>query len=390
MEKSAQFYLIYPLGLSELGVIELKEKWASFSERELKILEVDPGGILIEVPVLLGFMLNHVLKTPTRILLRMAEFKARDFPKLFQKASKLPWADYLIGQIPEIQVAAHQSKLFDSRKINKALTDGILEYYRRQPIKKRYLDALKNAQTQNLPVIYYRSVEDMITLSLDTTGERLHKRGEKILTGLAPIRENLAALLLLQLTSDLEAKKKGKRTLIDPMCGSGTFLIEAVKKNRPVLEREFSYQLTPDWIDSQFKKRLFSLLTSGENELFDRYIGLDINSDVINQARENATGLSVDFYQDDSFSPREKIPFTPDEEIFMILNPPYGIRVGDNAEINERYYKKLVDVLIKTYSPLRLGIIIPEEYSFFHPKVRSMRAFKNGGIEVVFYVLEFR
>ncbi len=395
MDKTALFYLIYPVGLSDLGEIELKQKWKStFSETELKILEVDAGGILIEVPLLKGFLLNHILKTPTRILLRLGEFKARDFPKLFQKASKFPWAEYLIGQIPEIVVATHQSKLFDSRKIEKAILDGIAEFYRRQPVKQRYLDILaltKNSDTQ-LPKIYYRSIEDTITLSLDTTGERLHKRGEKVLTGLAPIRENLAALLLVNLTSDVESSQS--RTLIDPMCGSGTFLIEAMKKNKPVLERHFAYQLIPDWIDSQFKKQLLEKIGSSESELFNRFIGYDINSEVISLAKENAknnnsigSSEKIEFRAADAF--KELKCKNDNGETFLILNPPYGIRIGEKSEISNDYYKKLAAALIKNFVPKKMGIIVPEEYNFFHPNVRSMRAFKNGGIDVVFYVLIF-
>lgn len=387
MEKSGLFYLIYPMGLSDLGVIELKEKWqSSFPDTELKILDVEPGGILIDVPLLYGFLLNHLLKTPTRILLRIGEFKARDFPKLYQKATKFPWSDFLIGQLPAVEVATHQSKLFDSRKIEKAIHDGITEFYRRQPVKQRYLDVLKNSAEDERPSLYYRSTEDTITISLDTTGERLHKRGEKLLTGLAPIRENLAALLLIQLTSDLLDQKE--RTLIDPMCGSGTFLIESSHFNRPVLERKFAYQLTPDWIDSQLKKRLMARLTENKNSTFSRYAGFDINPEIIALAQENAKDSEIEFHCADAF----KNNFIPQagEDVFIILNPPYGKRVGEKSEISSDYYKKLVDALLKAFHPKKLGIIIPEEYDFFHPKVRSMRAFKNGGIEVVFYVLDCR
>ncbi len=389
MDKKALFYLIYPVGLSDLGVIELKDKWArTFSEIELNILDVEASGILIEVPLLNGFLLNHILKTPTRILLRLGEFKARDFPKLFQKASKFPWSNFLIGQLPEVEVATHQSKLFDSRKIEKAIHDGITEFYRKQPVKQRYLDALKNSAEIERPSLYYRSIEDTITISLDTTGERLHKRGEKPLTGLAPIRENLAALLLINLTSDVDAINN--RTLIDPMCGSGTFLIEALKKNQPVLERNFAYQLIPDWIDSQFKKQLMAKITGSESETFNRFIGFDINAEVLSLAGVNAKTDKIEFIAADAFKEFKDSAWKNEgAENFIILNPPYGKRVGEKSEISDDYYKKLAASLIKNFSPKKMGIIVPEEYNFFHPNVRSMRAFKNGGIDVVFYVLNF-
>lgn len=386
MEKNAQFYLILPVGLSELGVIELKTKLPLvFPDIELKVLDVESGGILIEVPILNGFLLNNLLKTPTRILMRIAEFKARDFPKLFQKASKLPWSHFLMGQLPHVEVAAHESRLFDSRKIEKAIHDGITEFYRRQPIKKRYQDAIAKVDPKNLPSLYYRAVEDTITLSLDTTGERLHKRGEKTLTGLAPIRENLATLLLLALTSDTNQKRS--RELIDPMCGSGTFLLEAKNYYRPVLDRNFAYEFIPDWFDSQFKKQLLAKLTFESKPLFDKFIGNEIDEKVVKLARENLNDSTVEIVQGDAFTFKSSLN---DNERFVILNPPYGIRVGDKSEINSDYYKKLVSSLIENLKPKRLGIIVPEEYVFVHRNVRSMRAFKNGGIDVVFYVLEWQ
>ena len=183
-----------------------------------------PGGIEIECLLHIGLSLNYILRTPTRILLRIGEFKCRDASKLYQKISKFNWAPWLIGQTPEVEISTSNSRLFDSRKIEKSIQDGVLQFYRHKPVKKKYLDHYSNTELKNLPKIYYRSVDDIVTISLDTTGERLHKRGEKTLTGLAPIRENLAALLLLELQSYL---KKSDYRLIDPMCGSGTFLIEA-------------------------------------------------------------------------------------------------------------------------------------------------------------------
>jgi putative N6-adenine-specific DNA methylase len=385
MEKKAQFYIIFPVGLSELGVIELKTKWPMcFPDSELKILDVDSGGVLIEVPILLGFLLNNLLKTPTRIIMRIAEFKARDFPKLYQKASKLPWNEWLMGQLPAVEVAAHESRLFDSRKIEKAMHDGIEEFYRKQPVKKRYQEAIAKAEGE-LPKIYYRAVDDTVTLSLDTTGERLHKRGEKLLTGLAPIRENLASLLQIALTSDLD--KKSSRELIDPMCGSGTFLLEAKNYYRPALVRKFAYEYIPDWFDSQFKKQLLAKLSFESTPLFDKFIGNEFNENVVSLAQENLNDSSIEIIQGDAFTFKKEPTCN---ERFIILNPPYGIRVGSKSEINSDYYKKLVNSLVENLKPKRLGIIVPEEYEFNHRNIKSMRAFKNGGIEVVFYVLEFK
>ena len=384
MEELSSFYLIYPLGLAHNGLLELQEKWAiHFPEAPLEILSVDEAGLLIKVKTKEGFALNHILRSPTRILLRVAEFKARDFPKLFQKISKLPWKNLMIGGTPEVEVAATNSRLFDSRKIEKAIHDGLAENYRKQPVKKKYLDHLELNKTSALPKIYYRAVDDVITISLDTTGEMLHFRGEKIFTGLAPIRENLATLLLKSLTKNLT---DSDYTLIDPMCGSGTFLIEAHDAYKVNFERSFSYEHTPYWIDFAAKKPFLESFKSGTNNLFSKYLGFEINKDVVALAKKNAKDKNIEFEQGDIFNSNEVVL----NKNLVVINPPYGIRVGEKSDINLDFYKRIIESVKKKFDPERIGIIVPEEYHF-NPKASdtlSRFQFKNGGLSVVFYVLK--
>lgn len=384
MDKLSQFYIIYPLGLSDLGLLELKEKWRlHYPEQGLEILSVNEGGVLINVTALQGFSLNHILRSPTRILLRVAEFKARDFPKLFNKISKLPMKHLLIGQVPEVEASATNSKLFDSRKISKAIQDGIVESYKKQPVKKKYLDHFLANKENDLPKIYYRAVDDVITLSIDTTGELLHKRGEKIYTGLAPIRESLASLLLAALTHELPVKNY---TLIDPMVGSGTFLIEAHDAYKINHERPFAYQHFPQWIDFLTKKQFLEGMKSAPNQIFSKYQGFEINEEVIKLALKNIDGKNIQIKKADLFSKHEGLA----GDNLVVINPPYGFRVGEKSDINLEYYKKIIQAIREKYSPIRLGIIIPEEYHYNpSPKDRvAVLPFKNGGLPVNFYILK--
>lgn len=384
MEQTAQFYLIYPLGLVDYGLLELKEKWEiHFKDQPLLISSVDDAGILISVTTLQGFLLNHILRAPTRILMRVAEFKARDFPKLYAKVSKIPWKNLMIGGAPLVEVAATNSRLFDSRKIEKAIQDGILESYRKQPVKKKYLDHYETHKKDNLPKIYYRAVDDVITLSLDTTGELLHKRGDKVFTGLAPIRESLATLLLIATTKDLS---DSAYTLIDPMSGSGTFLIEAHDYLKTNTDRGFAYEHTPLWIDEALKKKIIDGLHSHSSSLFSAFKGFEINPDVLTLAKKNSGERKIDFIAADLFKEDPKVI----GKNIVIINPPYGLRVGEKSEINLDYYKKIISMIKLKYNPERLGIIIPEEYKY-QPKKEELierLPFKNGGLPVVFYVLK--
>lgn len=389
MEKIAQFFIVYPPGLTRFGLIELNKKWAiHFETVELKITSSDDTGIMLEIPLWAGFALNHLLRTPTRILLRVAEFKARDFPKLYLKSTKVSWKNLLLGVAPNISVSASESRLFDSRKIQKAIESGIMESFRKQPAKKKYLEHAQSlGETSNLPELYYRAINDQITISIDTTGEILHKRGDKIYTGLAPIRESLAALLLTALTHDLDDSQS--YNLIDPMAGSGTFLIEAHDYYKVNTERSFAYENTPYWIDYPLKNEFKNRFLSSPNSWFKNYQGFEIQKDIVVLATKNIADRNIQIKQLDLF----KIDHSDfPQESLVIINPPYGIRVGGKDDIDLKYYQTLIEHIKTKFAPKRLGIIIPKEY-FYTPLKNELVMkidFKNGGIPVVYYVLEFK
>jgi putative N6-adenine-specific DNA methylase len=376
--ENAHFFIIYPPGLEEAGLVELRIKYALLAPAsELVIKEVIPGGLLIECPLHLGLKLNLVLKTATRILLRLLEFKGRDFPKLYQKISKFNWAPWMIGQTPEVECSSKNSRLFDSRKIEKSIGDGVNEFYRRNPVKKKYLERFALTEKKNLPKLYFRAEDDLVTISLDTTGERLHLRGERPAAGLAPIRENLASLLLTDLLSDALENV----TLIDPMCGSGTFLLEAKNYFQMSNERDFAFFHLPLVIEAH---ALFINFPWPSMQLVKQTVGFDISRDVIAQAKKNDS--EGDFRTEDLMS-KTSYQF---ENPVVIVNPPYGIRVGEN--INLDFFLRTIRAVKNKFSPSIAGFIIPADYKIYSNEewtVKKTRAFKNGGIEVVFTILTF-
>lgn len=379
-----KFYLIYPFGLSHLGLSELKEKWELYyPEINLAILEVDEAGLLIEVPEILGFSLNLILKTPTRILERIETFKAKDFPKLYQKVSQIKWNQYLIGQIPEISATASESRLFDSRKIEKAIRDGIENSYKAQEVKKKFLTHLEKTNAELLPKVYCRIVNDEVTLSLDTTGELAHKRGEKALNAMAPIRETLASLLLVALKNVTKAEN-----LIDPMCGSGTFLLEASNFYQLNNSRDFAFFHTPSFITLKDNGPLYKTfqesLTSKNKQLFIHLFGFDSSQEVLKQTRENLSLANVSLEVHNVF---EKIEFSI-KKAAAIVNPPYGIRVGQKSQISAVYYHDIITSLFNHFNVATIGIIIPDEHQFNPDRWKLIERipFKNGGIAVSFYL----
>lgn len=387
LSDKVQFFIIYPLNLEDLGLIELDNKFKQhFPDNTFNLIAKVPGGLLIECLLSQGLCLNYILRTPTRILLRLFEFKCRDAPKLFQKTSKFNWAPWLLGQRPEVNSSTVNSRLFDSRKIAKAIQDGVLEFYRHKPVKKKYLNHLQTSTADELPDIYCRIMDDLSTISIDTTGERLHLRGEKILTGNAPIRENLAALLLIELKKFL--KKDRRYQLIDPMCGSGTFLFEAHNAEKITYSRTFSFHHFPVWLDAHFN---FSpAQTNANEETFATLKGYDIDPEIAIQAKKNLLDKNIQIEIKDLFNDQkiEKLPNTA-----IIMNPPYGIRVGRSEQIDLTYYLNIIKQIKNQFNCDVCGIIIPAEYKLKESsqfQIASIRPFKNGGIDVIFYVLLFK
>lgn len=380
----ATFFIICPVGMEDLGKLELEEKYPSISpDVPLVIKTIVPGGMEIECPFLAGLKLNFVLKTPTRILLRLSEFKCRDFPKLYQKMSKFNWATWMLGQAPMIECSSKNSRLFDSRKIEKAIADGIKEFYRHKPAKKKYLDhEAAITEKSTLPKIYFRAEDDLVTVSLDTTGERLNLRGVKMLAGLAPIRENLASLLLLELNAHMDTRPF---SLIDPMCGSGTFLIEAKHFYRASKERDFAFFHLPIVMENPLLFKDVPVFEKPfEKSLIEKAVGFDISADVIAQAKRNDP--EGEYHVEDVMAKTTHSY----ENAAVIVNPPYGIRVGEN--INLDFFLRLIRSIKNKFQPQVLGIIVPAEHKIYSNeewKVIKSRPFKNGGLDVVFYVIKF-
>lgn len=364
-----KFFLIIPPGFESLAKDELLEKWTRhFPSIPSPSLEMVSGGISLEADLPIGFSLNLILKIPTRVLLRLETFKCRDFPKLFNKVIKINWNIYLLGKLPEINSTSKSSRIFDSRKIEKCFHDGINEFYKRQPPKKKYLET-----EGPLFSLFIRFEDDECTISIDTSGEALYKRGNKTLTSKAPIRENLACGLLYFIKKEL---KTPIETLIDPMCGSGTFLFESQSFYELNNRRKFDFEFFP-----LFEKLKLPTLDTSGGYLFKENLGFDIDEKMVDTAKKNLHALNISgisFSKRDIFSDQDQ----KESPNVVILNPPYGFRI-DIKEDLETYFKKIIQTIKRNYSPKILGILIPADIKI---KLGKKLSFKNGGIKVNFWV----
>ncbi len=344
-----QFFLVVPPGFEGLAMQELKEKFNL-------IATPVRGGLELQCSLENGLALNY-LKIPARVLLRLEEFSCKDFPKLFNRLKRVKFTQFLPNRNFRIKVSSQKSRLLNEKKILKAAMDA----FKPELNEKQFVHQ-----------IFIRIYDDICTVSLDTTGELLHKRGEKTLINQAPLRENIAAGLLKCLTN--VAKVKSAK-VIDPMCGSGTFLLEAAGTSS--IKRTFAFQ--------KFKNAKTYSWSSDPSA--ERLIGFDIDEKTVNLARMNLKNSPVPYEVSvrDVFV-EDQIQF-PDA--LVIVNPPYGKKIK-LPKIPEDYYMDLLIALSKL-KPLAFGCIVPRRYAKFKlPGIEKLDSlnFQNGGIPVTFLVFK--
>jgi putative N6-adenine-specific DNA methylase len=373
-KKLFHFYFIIPPGFEDLAKNEFSQKWPLFFDGPFPELNKSFGGLEGEFSLEDGVLLNQVLKIPTRIILRFAEFKCRDLPKLFKKVKNLDWAPFLSGHLPQIKVSAHKSRLFHTQKIEETVIKAIKTYYKGSPPKKKYFEAAENLPPQ---MLFFRFSEDTCTLSIDTSGDPLYKRSYRPFTGMAPLRENLGAALCFSLEKNL----KEDMHLVDPMCGSGTFLLEGKHWFSANQNRNFSYLSFPviQKLTPQLKK------AAPSKGLFKSFQGFEKDPKVLEGQKENGPFkvTAHDFLSEDKI---EALP----SETALLINPPYGKRIPlDNKP--KVYYKNLFNKIKNKIGPKAFGILLPKDQLSFLKKtdpyvLTEKKSFKNGGIPVDFLI----
>lgn len=276
---------------------------------------------------------NIYLRCAERVHLKVAEFEAKSFDELFEGTKRINWSKYIPfgAQFPISKASSIKSKLYSTPDIQSIVKKAIVE-----SLKKSYLETgLLKEDKEKYPIFVFIH-KDKVTLTIDTSGTALHKRGYRERANKAPIRETLAAAIM-----ELVPWRPG-RTLVDPMCGSGTLLIEAAMKGinmAPGMNREFiseSWRTMDKKIWWDIRREAYAKVD--ENIEFKIY-GYDIDEEALEIARENAEIAGVADYIE--FNYGDATEFTSDEEYgFIVTNPPYGERLED-ADTVKMLYKQL-------------------------------------------------
>jgi putative N6-adenine-specific DNA methylase len=273
---------------------------------------------------------NLNLRTATRILLTIGQFPVRAFPALRQKAAHLPWEEFLKpGQPIALRVACHRSRLYHSGAVAenaiKALTDRL---GKEPPIQK-----LKEEDAGAIPqLIGVRIENDICSLSVDSSGALLYRRGYRLATAKAPLRETLAAGMVLVSGWDR------KSPLVDPFCGAGTIAIEAAMMSRGRKPGEIRHFAFMDWpnFSPEIWKEVLEERTAKLPEPPPIILGSDRDAGAVKAAEENARRAGV--AEAISFSCR---PFSaiepPPQKGWVVTNPPYGLRTKSAKDLPNLY-----------------------------------------------------
>lgn len=301
-----------------------------------------PGGVTLRGGWREVWRANLELRGASRVLVRLGSFMAFHLAQLDKRARKFPWGDVLRADVPvRVDVAtSRKSKIYHAG----AATERIA----------KALDSNGMTVAADAPVILKVRIDDnRVTISVDTSGELLHKRGHKEAVGKAPMRETLAALFLRQCGFD------GSQTVYDPMCGSGTFVIEAAEIAAGMQAgraRNFAYeQLTT--FDAQTATALRR--PNRKTTPSTRFFGTDRDAGVIDMARANSVRAGIADLT--TFDQAQASDITPPDGPpgIVMVNPPYGARIGDKKSLYP-VYGRLGQVLAERFSGWRIGLITSE------------------------------
>lgn len=372
----AIFFVSCAIGFEDELERELQEFWPYLLAKDgrpqteaLSLLEKIPGGIELECSEMVGFQINLFTKLAHRVLLRLASKKIKDFPPLVAWVKTLPLKNYFSKFEFDFEIAASKSRLNNEKRILK--------------IFEEVLGPSKEGASK----IFVRVYDDQFTVSLDTTGEHLHFRGQRLQQGKAPLRETLAAFCLRRLIDGFSLEVLSKMKLVDPMCGSGTFLLEAASLYSPN-PREFSFQKFNS-CPALLKSDTFLQNYRGFAPLqFGGLAGYDIDPEMVAIAKQNLKLITTD--TDVAIEARDLRATVGESADLIVVNPPYGERIKADLSAQE-----VMEKCLSAYQPTRALIIHPWNQWPAEVAVKGIRyslrektKALNGGLSVFVVVYE--
>ena len=362
-------------GLEKITALEL-------TALGIPIGAIEPGGVEFTATDEQLFTANLWLRTASRVIVRIAEFKVTAFHELERAARGVPWGEFLqAGDSIQLRVTCKKSKLYHSdavaERIEQSITKAVKGIVSTGSGGADGEDADGDAPDAQLFVV--RLLHNVCTISIDSSGALLHRRGYRLATAKAPIRETLAAGMLLALHWD------GSTPLIDPMCGSGTIAIEAAmiaRRMAPGQRREFACEHWRGAPVTRFATLRETALATALPRSPVPLIASDRDAGAITAAEANAerAGVSADIsLHHRALSALE----APANRGLVLVNPPYGARIGEAAPLRN-LYAQLGNVMRAKCGGWSLAMCSAERSLEAQVKLpfRDVLKIRNGGIPV--------
>ncbi len=331
-----EIFLAAPPGLERYLLAEAKEA-------RFKDAKATGGGVTITGDWNDVWRANLTLRGASKVLARIGSFRAFHLAQLDKRARKFPWGDILTpGTIVKVEVVTNRkSKIYHAGAAIQRLERAIHE-----ELGCKIAESMDEAQI----VIKTRIDDNNVHLSVDTSGAGLHKRGWKQAMGKAPLRETMAALTLRACGYD------GSEPLLDPMCGSGTYVIEAAQMARNILPggmRNFAFERLATY-DADAVAHIKSEWKT--HDTAQRFYGSDRNVNVIGFSKENAQRAGVLNLCDFSPLALSSIVRPEGPPGLVMVNPPYGARIGKKKDLFA-LYSAFGDVMRDRFTGWRVGLI---------------------------------
>jgi putative N6-adenine-specific DNA methylase len=300
------------------------------------------GGVTTRGPWPEVWRANLELRGASRVLVRIASFRALHLAQLDKRARRQEWADLLRADVPvRVEAACKGSRIYHAGAAAQRIATAIHETMA-APISDDAEVCLKA-----------RIEDDLCTISVDTSGESLHKRGHKEAVNKAPLRETLAALFLRHCGYD------GRETVVDPMCGSGTFVIEAAEIAAglaPGRSRRFAFEAL-----AGFDQAAWAALRARPAQPLSaaRCHGSDRDAGAIRMSIANAERAGIAARTDFTHQAISDLQVPAGPPGLVMVNPPYGHRVGNQGNLRALYHA-LGQTLLSRFSGWRVGLVTSE------------------------------
>jgi putative N6-adenine-specific DNA methylase len=328
------------------------------------------GGVIIKGGWPEVWRANLWVRGAGCVLARLDSFHVIHLSQLDARARRVPWSSVLRPDVPvRVEVTCKKSRFYHSDAAAERIETAIRE-------------TLKAPCSPDADILVKARIEhDVCTISLDTSGKALHKRGYKEAVNQAPMRETMASLFLQQCGYD------GSEPVLDPMCGSGTFVIEAAEiatRLNPGRNRSFAFEQFANF-DAESWQRMRDV--KSQRTPVARFYGSDRDAGAITMSRANADRAGVADYTEFKHGSVSDIIPPEGSSGLVIVNPPYGTRIGDKQRLTP-LYRALGQTLKSRFTGWRVGIIASEPtlaYATGLPFLPTQAPVQHGGLRVTLY-----